>query len=74
MPPPPPPPPPAPPTPPPQMRVVLQNVTASVSMRIVIDPSSVANKIRNAEYNPKKLPACVSAFEFVLPLLKSARA
>ncbi|CAM9483509.1 unnamed protein product [Hapterophycus canaliculatus] len=28
-------------------------------MRITIDPANLANKIRNAEYNPKKLPAVV---------------
>lgn len=44
----------------PVVRVVLQNVTATVNMRIAIDPPSLANKIRHAEYNPKKLPAVVS--------------
>ncbi|CAM9713280.1 unnamed protein product [Ectocarpus fasciculatus] len=43
----------------PVVRVVLQNVTATVNMRIAIDPASLANKIRHAEYNPKKLPAVV---------------
>lgn len=42
------------------MRVVLQNVTATINMRITIDPGNMANKIRHAEYNPKKLPALVS--------------
>lgn len=44
----------------PQVRVVLQNVTATINMRIAVDVSSLANKVRNAEYNPKKLPAVVS--------------
>lgn len=44
----------------PQVRVVLQNVTATINMRISVDVSSLANKVRNAEYNPKKLPAVVS--------------
>ncbi|CAN0179219.1 unnamed protein product [Pylaiella littoralis] len=43
----------------PQVRVVLQNVTATINMRITIDPGNMANKIRHAEYNPKKLPALV---------------
>ncbi|CAM9577442.1 unnamed protein product [Ascophyllum nodosum] len=42
-----------------QVRVVVQNVTASVSTRLVLDPAAIASKIKNAEFNPKKLQACV---------------
>ncbi|CAM9463603.1 unnamed protein product [Choristocarpus tenellus] len=40
-------------------RLVIQNVTASVNVHIRLDLGTITARVKNAEYNPRKLPAVV---------------
>lgn len=41
--------------------LTLVNVTATANMKCSIDLKTVVMRARNAEYNPKRFSACVSA-------------